>query len=151
MKCTTTLLTAIQFGLQWCRHLTNWATWMVRGALYRSTIMTVGRSASLQQNCSKGVYRCCRALTDNHAIKAYWVSRGVAPRILTSALDGGEWSASRPGRFTPRESVSVTHWRGGWVGLRAGLDTVVKKKIPSPCWNSNSRPSSPQSSTVPLS
>jgi hypothetical protein len=23
---------------------------------------------------------------------------------LTSALDGGEWSASRPGRFTPRES-----------------------------------------------
>jgi hypothetical protein len=22
---------------------------------------------------------------------------------LTSALDGGEWSASRPGRFTPRE------------------------------------------------
>jgi hypothetical protein len=23
---------------------------------------------------------------------------------LTSALDGGEWSASRPGRFTPRKS-----------------------------------------------
>jgi hypothetical protein len=22
---------------------------------------------------------------------------------LTSALDGGEWSTSRPGRFTPRE------------------------------------------------
>jgi hypothetical protein len=25
---------------------------------------------------------------------------------LTSALDGGEWSASRPGRFTPRNMVS---------------------------------------------
>jgi len=24
--------------------------------------------------------------------------------FLTSALDGGEWSDSRPGRFTPRES-----------------------------------------------
>jgi hypothetical protein len=24
---------------------------------------------------------------------------------LTSALDEGEWSASRPGRFTPREST----------------------------------------------
>jgi hypothetical protein len=23
--------------------------------------------------------------------------------VLTSALDGGEWSASGPGRFTPRE------------------------------------------------
>jgi hypothetical protein len=29
---------------------------------------------------------------------------------LTSALDGGEWSASRPGRFTPRERASGTHW-----------------------------------------
>jgi hypothetical protein len=33
---------------------------------------------------------------------------------LTSALDGGEWSASRLGRFTPRERVPGTHWKGGW-------------------------------------
>jgi hypothetical protein len=38
---------------------------------------------------------------------------------LTSALAGGEWSASRPGRFTPRERDPVTHWIGGWVGRRA--------------------------------
>jgi hypothetical protein len=25
----------------------------------------------------------------------------------------------------------VTHWLGGWVGPRAGLDAVVKRKIPS--------------------
>jgi hypothetical protein len=31
---------------------------------------------------------------------------------LTSALDGGEWSASRPGRFTPRERAPGTHWIG---------------------------------------
>jgi hypothetical protein len=31
---------------------------------------------------------------------------------LTSPLDGGEWSASRPGRFTPRERVPGTHWIG---------------------------------------
>jgi hypothetical protein len=31
---------------------------------------------------------------------------------LTSALDGGEWSASRPGRFTPRERAPGTHWVG---------------------------------------
>jgi hypothetical protein len=28
---------------------------------------------------------------------------------LTSALDGGEWSASRPGRSIPRERASSTH------------------------------------------
>jgi hypothetical protein len=28
---------------------------------------------------------------------------------LTSELDGGEWSASRPGRFTPKERAPGTH------------------------------------------
>jgi hypothetical protein len=32
--------------------------------------------------------------------------------VLTSAVDGGEWSASRPGRFTPGESAPGTHWIG---------------------------------------
>jgi hypothetical protein len=41
--------------------------------------------------------------------------------ILTSALVGGEWLASRPGRFTPG-----THWIGCRVGPRAGLDDVEK-------------------------
>jgi len=31
---------------------------------------------------------------------------------LTSALDGGEWSASRPGHFTPRERAPGAHWIG---------------------------------------
>jgi hypothetical protein len=34
---------------------------------------------------------------------------------LTSALEGGEWLASRPGRFTPRERAPCTHWIGGCV------------------------------------
>jgi hypothetical protein len=56
---------------------------------------------------------------------------------LTSEPDGGKWSASRPDRFTPRESAPGTHWIGGWVGSRAVLDAVVKRKIPSPRleWN----------------
>jgi len=37
---------------------------------------------------------------------------------LTSALDGGEWSASHPGRFT--------HRLGDWMGTRAGLNAVAK-------------------------
>jgi hypothetical protein len=51
---------------------------------------------------------------------------------LTSALDGGEWSASRPGRFTSRERTPGTHWIGCWLGPRAVLGAVVKREIPSP-------------------
>jgi hypothetical protein len=56
---------------------------------------------------------------------------------LISALDGGEWSASRPGRFTPSERAPGTHCIRGWVGPRAGLDAVVKRKIPSHYRDSN--------------
>jgi hypothetical protein len=50
--------------------------------------------------------------------------------FFISALDGGEWSASRPGSFNHRETALGTHWIGGWVGPRAVLDVVVKRKIP---------------------
>jgi hypothetical protein len=40
-------------------------------------------------------------------------------------FSSGDWSASRLGRFTPREGASGTHWIGGWVGSRAVLDAVV--------------------------
>jgi hypothetical protein len=33
---------------------------------------------------------------------------GIAPPFLTSALDRGEWKASRPGRFTPGGRAPVT-------------------------------------------
>jgi hypothetical protein len=58
---------------------------------------------------------------------------------LTSALDGSEWSASRPGRSTPRERAPRTHWIAGWVDIRAVLEAVVKRKIPSPRQESNPR------------
>jgi hypothetical protein len=61
-------------------------------------------------------------------MKAYWE---VKVHSLISALDGGEWSASRPGRFTPRES--------SWVGPREILDVVVKRQIPSHRRESNPR------------
>jgi hypothetical protein len=48
---------------------------------------------------------------------------------FTSALVGGEWSASRPGRFTPGERAPNTQWIGGWLGPRAGLDDVDKRKF----------------------
>jgi hypothetical protein len=40
----------------------------------------------------------------------------MAPRILK--------------HFTPGEKAPSTFWIGGWVGPRAVLDAVVKRKIP---------------------
>jgi hypothetical protein len=53
----------------------------------------------------------------------------IDPLFLTSALVGGEWSTSRPGRFTTGERAHGTHWIGGWVDLRAGLDNLEKRKF----------------------
>jgi hypothetical protein len=57
--------------------------------------------------------------------------------FLTLELDGGEWSVSRPATFYPQERTTSTNWIGGWVGLRAGLDTEARQKILYLCWGSN--------------
>jgi hypothetical protein len=49
---------------------------------------------------------------------------GIGLTFLTSELDGGDWSGSRPGRFTTDEIAPGTHWIGGCVGLRTGLDAM---------------------------
>jgi hypothetical protein len=91
---------------------------------------------------SKGKVVSVSFLTEKHAIKAYWGKwRYSATHSLTSEIDGDEWSASRIGRFTPRERAPGTHWIGGWVGPRAVLDAVVKRKTLSPCRDSNPRSS----------
>jgi hypothetical protein len=42
--------------------------------------------------------------------------------FLTTALEGREWSVSRPGRITVRKRDPSTHWIGGWVGPIVGLN-----------------------------
>jgi hypothetical protein len=49
--------------------------------------------------------------------------------FLTLALVGSEWSTLRPGRFIPGETAAGTHWIGGLVEPRAGLDDVEKRKF----------------------
>jgi hypothetical protein len=75
-------------------------------------------------------------------------SGGIAPGILTTALDVGEWSASRPGLFNPWQRDHVIHWIGGWVGPSTGLDAVAKRNIPWPFRESN--PSRPACSLVTI-
>jgi hypothetical protein len=95
---------------------------------------------ALAYRAVKGKATLSLCLTKKHAMKAVlgeW--KYSSTHSLTSALDGGEWSASRPGRFTSRERVLGTRWIGGWVGPRSVLDAVVKRKIPSPRRESNPR------------
>jgi hypothetical protein len=60
--------------------------------------------------------------------------------FLTSAIAGGEWSASRSGRFTPGERTLGTHCIGGWVNPRVGLDEA--EKILDPTWTQTPIPRS---------
>jgi hypothetical protein len=63
--------------------------------------------------------------------------------FLPSALSGGEWSVSRPGRFTPRERAPGTNWIWGWVEPRAGMDDVEKILDPTGTRTLTPRSSSP--------
>jgi hypothetical protein len=74
----------------------------------------------------------CFSLTEHHAIKAYWGSGGVPPRILHL---GTRWRCvvsftARP--LYPQERTPGTHWIGGWVGPRVDLDTGGGEKNSQP-------------------
>jgi hypothetical protein len=53
---------------------------------------------------------------------------------LTSAVDGGEWSASHPGYFTPRKRAPRTHLdrRLGGPQSRSGRGCEEKSSQPPP-------------------
>jgi hypothetical protein len=87
----------------------------------------------------KKVKAMCLCLTKRHAMKTYGGVEVQLHAYLTPGIDGGEWSASGPGRFTLKEGAPGTHWIGGWMGPRTVLDAVMKRKIPSPRRESNPR------------
>jgi hypothetical protein len=82
-------------------------------------------------------------------MKAYVVVDVQIHIFLTSALVGGERSTSRPGRFTPGERASGTHWIGCWVDLRDGLDYFEKILDPTGTRTPTPRSSSPYLVTTP--
>jgi hypothetical protein len=77
---------------------------------------------------TSSVVKLCVFLTDHHAMKACWVTRW-------------RWAAS----FTPRplypQGKSLWYQLDRRLGPRVGLEAVVKRRIPSPCRDSNPRSS----------
>jgi hypothetical protein len=63
-------------------------------------------------------------------MKAYWEWRYSSTHSLTSAVDGGELSASHPGRFTPRKRAPGTHWRLSGPQSRSGRGDEEKNSHP---------------------
>jgi hypothetical protein len=61
----------------------------------------------------------------------------VAPVLLALVLDGGEWSVAPFGCFIAGETAPGTHFIGGWVGPRAGMDSMEKRRIFYPFRESN--------------
>jgi len=47
---------------------------------------------------------------------------GIAPRILDLGTRWGQWSASRPSRYTSTERAPDIHWIGGVVCHYAHID-----------------------------
>jgi hypothetical protein len=62
-------------------------------------------------------------------------SGGIAPPFLTSSVDIGVWSGSRPRRFTSVDRALETHCIGDCVGPRVGLDAMEKRKPLAPAEN----------------
>jgi hypothetical protein len=112
------------------------STWMTRGAGFQTTYLSTMKWYGTGKGKGKFIPVPFFNWTPRHeGVLGEWRYRSA--HSLTSGLDGGEWTASRPGRFTSRERAPSTHWIGGWVGSRAVLDAVSKRKISYPRRDSN--------------
>jgi hypothetical protein len=60
--------------------------------------------------------------------------------FLTLATGENEYSDSHLGCFTPVKSFTGSHCIVGWVGLRAGVDSLTQRKIFLSCRQSNTCP-----------
>jgi len=96
-------------------------------------------------SCYQSKVQLSLCLTNYHTTKTYRGMKVDPCAFLISVLDGGDWSALCPSYFTP--GVKAPHTKGiwGWMGPRASLDRVAKRK--STClWQKFNPSSSPQSS-----
>jgi hypothetical protein len=86
----------------------------------------------------KGKVKLALCLIMLRATEVYVGFAVLLHAFLTSTLDGGEWTCSRHGRFTP-----VMHFTEGWIDPTAGMGATKTRKINDSCQGSD-----PDSSVV---
>jgi hypothetical protein len=59
----------------------------------------------------------------------------IAPLFFALALDGTEWSVSRPGRFTPGERTPSILYIGGWMDPQSVQTRQLRDKFLVPAGN----------------
>jgi hypothetical protein len=86
--------------------------WNVTGHVTRGSVNTILSPFCLYpppQAFNRNINAINIKLIKCYAMKTWW-SGDTAPPFVTSALDIGEWSASRPGPFTFCAVAPGTHW-----------------------------------------
>jgi hypothetical protein len=126
----------LDLGTRW-RWVVSFAPWPLYPQGKSPSYTLDRRLGGLQSRSGRGGEEKNSPAPRHEDVFGEW--RYSSTHSLTSARDRDEWSVSRPDRFTPREKAPGTHCLGGWVGPRAVLDAVVKRKIPSPRRKSNPR------------
>jgi hypothetical protein len=64
-----------------------------------------------------------------------WEKGGITSTLSNLGIEGAEWSASRPGRFTPEEAAPGSDWIGDRVDQWACLGFIRENLFPCPQWN----------------
>jgi hypothetical protein len=65
---------------------------------------------------------------------------GRAPLIFSSTLDGGEWSASRPGRFSLWDRILGSSQQGDWVSSNSFWKVLGNRTICCSYWDRTTVP-----------
>jgi hypothetical protein len=109
----------------------------------KRTLINAKQFLHIPSRFVSGTFNFCQSINRQHLQDllqlSHYTPQGVRGNthcsysFSTSALDGSEWSASRPCHaLSPGKGPPGTHCTGGWVGPRAGLDTEARGKVLSP-------------------
>jgi hypothetical protein len=120
-------------GAMWILHWIWWSSWMITEVYWPQNHSCLEKSpqpaTARARNKQSSPATCHRGAWGERRYSSY--------SFTTSALDGVNGQHHAPTALYPRERTPGTHWRGGWVGPRAGLDTEDRGKIICLCRGSN--------------
>jgi hypothetical protein len=96
---------------------------------FTRNICNCGNKRKLNNEYTRRMFIYMVKQSHTTSMDAQWEGMNSSYSFSTSALDKVSGQRHARPRFTPRERTPGTHWTGGWVGPRAGMDTETRGKI----------------------